>query len=738
MRVVSPEIVRATIARAMLDDPSASDECVGTITLRPHQRNAASRLYEMLTEHGGVMLADRVGLGKTYVAIAVAARLRVEPLLVIPSALQEMWQQALAASRIEGRLVTHEALSRGTQVNGAAGLIIVDEAHRFRSPQSRRYAALADACRTARVLLLTATPVQNSQADLSAQLALFLGRRAWFMREDELASFVIRGTDEPAGLPRLDGPHLVAISDDGAWLDRLLELPPPLPARDEGLAIALLAYGLVHQWSSSRAALIAALQRRRARAVALSAALADGRSPSRAELSAWTYESDAVQLAFAELVSSTCPEIEDLEQMRTTVERHRVAVDGLVRDLRAAVDPDVARADALRRIRASHVGERVLAFCQYTETASALGHLLERDGGIATLTARGARIASGRLSRTEVLAQFQPGREASQTGDATRIDVLIATDLLSEGLNLQEASVVVHLDLPWNPARLEQRVGRVHRIGSRHERVTVYAFAPPTPAERLLAIEHRLAAKLRDAQRTVGVAGRILPSISSMFSPARSPAEQQSELRASLALWRATGSADDSATHEPCIAGVRSDRSGVLACIDCAGTRRLVAVITARVTTESSAIRELILHAGGSAAALDDERCAQPLAQLEAWIDTQRGAAAVDLAAASAARARRLALARVAQALARAPRHRRAQLASLADAARAVATAPLGEGAERILETLVSSELPDEAWLRSIAVFGALNSRTTGPEVRSASGRMLAILILVPSPAARL
>ena len=106
--------------------------------------------------------------------------------------------------------------------------------------------------------------------------------------------------------------------------------------------------------------------------------------------------------------------------------------------------------------------------------------------GVATLTARGAHIASGRVSRDSVLAQFAPesgGRAAVHA--AERIDVLLATDVLSEGLNLQEASVVVHLDLPWNPARLEQRTGRCARLGSRHERVAVYLVEPPAAASFL-------------------------------------------------------------------------------------------------------------------------------------------------------------------------------------------------------------------------------------------------------------
>ena len=72
---------------------------------------------------------------------------------------------------------------------------------------------------------------------------------------------------------------------------------------------------------------------------------------------------------------------------------------------------------------------------------------------------------------------------------------MITTDLLSEGVNLQGASVIVHLDVPWTPAGLEQRVGRAARMGSRHACVHVHGIAPPAAAERLLTLERRLARK---------------------------------------------------------------------------------------------------------------------------------------------------------------------------------------------------------------------------------------------------
>ena len=92
-----------------------------------------------------------------------------------------------------------------------------------------------------------------------------------------------------------------------------------------------------------------------------------------------------------------------------------------------------------------------------------------------------------------------------------------------------------------------------------------------------------------------------------------------------------------------------------------------------------------------------------------------------------------MALTRVARALARVPRHRRSALAPLAAAARHAVTATLAEGAERILDTLVAADLPDEAWLRSVAAFAELNAR--GPAEGAADcgpGSIVAVVVFGP------
>jgi superfamily II DNA or RNA helicase len=746
-RRASADDVRALIAATILGESTtvAADTLAG-ITLRPHQVEAAERLVATIESHGGAMLAEPVGVGKTYTALTAAVRLGATRVVVVaPASLREMWTAAMRGCDFEAVLVTHEALSRGATPDVDPYLVIVDESHRLRNPATRRYASVAALCAHSRVLLVTATPVQNARADLAAQLALYLGREAWSLTDTEIAAHVVRGARKGAAngsldMPRLSGPHVVSLATDDDCLDDLLALPPPIPARDESSAAALLLYGLVHQWTSSRRALVAALKRRLARGVALISALETGRHPSRSELAAWTWSGEAVQLAFPEIVAGIAgSRDDDVCDLLSTVRAHQRGIESLLERLRRAANPDDDRAVAIRELRRRHAGERIIAFCHYVETVRALWSTLGRDAGVAALTASGARVAGGRVSRASVLEQFAPRGDTDRaTPRAERIDLLITTDVLSEGLNLQSASVVVHLDYPWNPARLDQRVGRVRRLGSRHGVVTVYALAPPASAERLLRLDERLRDKLRVAQRTIGIAGHILPSVVPLAVEHRGAAEAASDVRERLRSWidhGATPASGDDGCSIPIVAAVASDADGAIALLAEPLGPRLIADFGGAVDASPAAVDVALRAARGSTLDVDDSAFDAAMERIHRWLDARFGASAVELPVVTGSRARRVALVRIARALSRAPRHRRALLAPLAGAARSAAVAPLAEGAERVLDSLVASDLPDEAWLRSIAAFGELHARREPSRRRDAKpGRVVALLLLVGSP----
>ena len=523
---------RATFAAAALPapgvEPGAHAACrLGAITLLPHQRDAVSGIFAAFQEFGGALLADQTGLGKTYVALGVAASAR-RPLIVAPAALLGMWHDALERTGVTATLTSAERLSRNPTdqpLELGPDLVIVDEAQHFRGSGTRRYGALARLTRSARVLLLSATPVHNRVGELHRLLALFAGARAATLDDAALARCIIRRS--AAAMPDAARPPLVAPlrwlvpmltteerqTHDGL-LEEILALPPSLPAADGGDGGALLAHGLVRQWSSSIGALHGALRRRLVRAEALLAALETGHHLAAAELRRWVVGDDAVQLDLPGLLA---PPHQDLAPLRPTVVRHRDALLMLLTRLHGATD--APRAAVLRELRVVHAGVPIVAFAQFADTVDACYRELARDGGVCALHGDGARVAGGLLTRDDALRRFAPrAHGVAPPPAAERISLLLTTDVLSEGVNLQDAAVVVHLDLPWTAARLEQRVGRVARIGSVHDRVHAYAMAPPATAERLLGVERRLRAKWREAGRVVGVSGIVLPDASGLFA----------------------------------------------------------------------------------------------------------------------------------------------------------------------------------------------------------------------------
>src|SRR5712671_4617317 len=137
--------------------------------LAPHQVRAARRLHGILESHGGALLADAVGLGKSYVALGVALARREPFALVVPAVLVDQWRTLLGQYDANGPILTHEALSRDSDtpsLHPPPRLFIVDEAHRFRNHSTNRYRALARLVVGSRVLLVTATPVHNRLGDL--------------------------------------------------------------------------------------------------------------------------------------------------------------------------------------------------------------------------------------------------------------------------------------------------------------------------------------------------------------------------------------------------------------------------------------------------------------------------------------------------------------------------------------------------------------------------------------------
>ena len=690
--------VRRRIAEAIVGAAPRANARLGEVHLRPHQVDAVRRLRVALQSHGGALLADAPGLGKTYVALALA-RERGGAVVVAPAALRAQWMRAAAHAAVRVEWWSLEQLSRRA-VTSEAPLLVVDEAHHLRNPRTRRYSSAAALAIDKRVLLLSATPVHNRAEDRDALLALFLGSAAATLPANVLAQIIVRREANAVLLPRRRPVRWLAPPPGPDVSDLLRALPPPLPAADGREAAALMRLTLAHAWSSSVAALDATVRRALHHAAAINDALASGRWPTRRELRAWVTTAESSQLAFAALVAA--PASGDLELARTLLAKHVRALEALRSRLAAARDDDaVVRAALLRRVLAAHPGATVVAFSRYAGTVDALWHALRRDAGVVAITARGVRSAGGGLRRRDVLSALA----STAVHDVrTPLRLVLSTDLLGEGLDLLAASVIVHLDQPWTPARLDQREGRALRIGSPHEAVTTYAVRAPRGAVRLLALAARLLHKRAAMDASVAAGGG------------------REALLAFVHPWL------DAPRGGARLAAVAAGIDGWVAVLrDARGRHRVVVGSNGVVSEDDARLIEVLERVERSAAITPSVRCAcLARRRIREWLRTDRSANLIRSHDADGGR-RAVIARRLDAALRAAPLNQRAVVQSRIVAAQTRIAAMRGAGSERALAAAAKCATAAEL-LDAVEAIG-----DSPPDKRPAArgSRLLALLLLV-------
>jgi SNF2 family DNA or RNA helicase len=422
------------------------------------------------------ILADEVGLGKTIEAGLIYKELELRgiigsALVLAPKALLGQWQEELR-ERFEADFVLtdetrfrgfeHEArvicslpqLVRAFERVGARpwDLLIVDEAHLLANLDSKRRRCVA-ALRARWRLLLTATPVANKVTDLFSLVDLVAPGRLGTPREFEEQYVADRGTARALRPERAT--QLRAIAQSVMCRTRRVETEIAFSGRavaTRSVAPTLAEDALIEDVTGYLRALYRRLP------PAAKARAGDGgpvgKTPNRG----------AVIREIMALQQSLCSSPRAIEEsLRRHAETHseeREMLLGLATRCRAAPS---AKEGLLVELLQELGREPALIFTLRLETGARL-----RD--VARSAGRTADCYVGALSRRE-------REQLVQRFNAGDLDTLIATDAGAEGLNLQQrCSVVVNFDLHWNPMRLEQRIGRVHRLGQTRD-VRVYNFA---------------------------------------------------------------------------------------------------------------------------------------------------------------------------------------------------------------------------------------------------------------------
>jgi len=517
----------------------ASPHKIGQLELADFQARAAQRICQTSLRFGGALLADAPGLGKTRVGLAAAQRLRKitdasSPILCCaPSRLLPRWRRAFAhAGMREGSDVlfcSHALLSRWNTPSHDPCVLLVDEAHRFRNPTARRSQMLANLGVRAHVVLVTATPVCKSLDDLHNLFAYFLSddasrkitgedltdvfeaasRGDGFGLDRLVEAIVTRREQAPAeeGFGKRPGVRLELLEYDAGeheeWLWQNLgrianELE--LVLLESNWPRGLLAEHLLRRWESGPRALQVSLESLRNYHRRWLDAARQGIHLDRSSFKALfeTSSRDVGQGVFMFLLPETdrAPEARLIEAVEGNLD--------VLDDLLGACErchQDFGRDGAILKLLEESQEEKFLIFTGFVDAArglfESLCDALGSTAQIGLLTGEGAVATGvGQISDQELLSRFAPiAQEQEGCEPHHEVRILIATDCLSEGVDLQDCGRMVLADLPYTPLAIEQRVGRLLRPGSPHDEVIAY-LPRPTSWPDSLGMRRRLDERL--------------------------------------------------------------------------------------------------------------------------------------------------------------------------------------------------------------------------------------------------
>ena len=455
----------------------------------PHQIRACLKVMRDL--NGRAILADEVGLGKTIEAGIVLKEYLLRGavrtiLILVPASLCEQWaaelwekfeldfvvsrgpagqwgRHPLVISSLEtARHERHRRRVRGANYD----LVVVDEAHRLRNHLTLGWKFLNE-LNPRYLLLLTATPVHNDMRELYNLATLVrpgtVGTFAQFRRD------FLSGHDHRSlrNTPRLR-----------ALLESVM-----IRTRRSDTNLTFAPRRVETLWVSQSPA-----ERRLYQQVSefvVDSVRADIGQPGRPHY----FTLVVLQKEMGSSWAAACSTLHKLARHPDGLDPKRLkALEGRAAELSASP----SKVKTLMRAIASMKGQKCIVFTQFRLTQDTIVQAL-RDEGITPAIFHGEL---GWREKEEALDQFR-----------TTLQVLVSTEAGGEGRNLQFSSVVVNYDLPWNPMRLEQRIGRVHRLGQQHPVRVINLAARGTIEAHVLEILDR---KIKMFELVVGEMEEIL------------------------------------------------------------------------------------------------------------------------------------------------------------------------------------------------------------------------------------
>jgi len=562
-----------------------------------YQNDAVKDAKTKLEAYGGVFISDVVGLGKTFISALLANELDGYTLVIAPPVLLDeenpgSWRNVFSDFKIAadyesiGKL--EKIIKRGT---GKYKNVIIDEAHRFRSESNITYELLAQICRGKRVILVSATPLNNTPSDILSQLKLFQsGKNSTIPNVNNLDSFfkslenklkdldrktnkdeylsivkdnakqirdkvlkylmvrrtrteVIRYFNEDMkkqGLkfPDVEDPKPVLYQFDdkinAAFDDTIKSLTNPAftYSRYSPLLYLLDEKGLTQIQKLSQNNLISLMK------ILIVKRLESSFFAFKNTLNNFIRSYEAFIKAFDDghvyiskkYINKIFDYLEDedynaIDRLIDEDKADKYESFLFSDDLRKHLESDLTTLKQIQSLWLEIVSDpkldefihllksdpilkdsKLIVFTESKDTAEYLERELQsrlgRDGS--TVLAFTGNSKAG--IKEKIIENF----DAKVRKPKNDIRILISTEVLSEGVNLHQSNIVINYDIPWNPTRLIQRVGRVNRVDTKFDKIYTYNFFPTTKSNDLIKLQEAAVAKIHAFIEMLGNDARLL------------------------------------------------------------------------------------------------------------------------------------------------------------------------------------------------------------------------------------
>lgn len=561
------------------------------VELTSFQQDAVNTALRIIKKFNGVLIADSTGLGKTHIGLELLREFiavkRKKAVLIAPAqVLNTVWEPKLREESIKTTNITLEGTGTSSfhpEDYLDYDLVVIDESQNYRNPSTNRHdniMKLLAGGKRKQIILITATPVNNSLMDLYHQLSLITAGddthfadlgitdlRRHFVSADRkqlaqgiedivriLDELMIRRTRqfivENYAEARLEGKPIkfpqrklekveYSLTElfGGAVYKQVLDTIDRLhlvPYRVEYYQLnieekerleaehraTLQKFGLLKRFESSVEAIRKSMTRLVGFYQFFEKALEEGKILDSKSFHRILQEMGGLEV---ENEDELFADLEKIPLLPLTPEYNKAAMRKdlqedlrLLEPLKKSLDRILPFADrkltVLKELLVKDQifetgGKKAILFTQFVDTARYIYDELKQD-----LKNQEVRILTGETdtkTRERIIKEFAPKANKASYVEK-EADLLISTDVLSEGQNLQDANYVVNYDLPWNPMKIVQRVGRVDRLGSDYDIVTASVFLPEKELEEILGLLEKLESKIQKVAQTIGIESTIL------------------------------------------------------------------------------------------------------------------------------------------------------------------------------------------------------------------------------------